>query len=351
VAPWTGLALLALPLALVFRDGASMIRLARETGGRFNSPSIQSDVDKAVALRWYLQRHPRTTPLGFHPGMIVHWGLAWEAGNRHIVRGSGVGTRGSHASRLYMIDTSQITVDELRTALANFRVTVVGSYWFLDREAPAGIDGFSFREREPSLGEWLLYGGTEPTRTIVPDPWVEWEWRSLLGTGAFPPQGTAPTTFEQIRIAHNAAVAAGDRANADRLEKQLVAGLELPAKATWNNGTTLLGAHHHRGAQRSLTLLFRAGAFPGRAKFSVTAKVLRRAKLSTLALDSATIETAPAPAPPTDLWRVGHLYAVRVPYRKRPGSERLEGRFVTLDRNPAPARTDQAGDVPLLTLP
>jgi 4-amino-4-deoxy-L-arabinose transferase-like glycosyltransferase len=351
VAPWTGLALVALPLALVFRDGASMIRLARETGGRFNSPSIQSDVDKAVALRWYLQRYPREIPLGFHPGMIVHWALAWEAGNRQIVRGAGVGTRGSHASRLYMIDASQITVDELRTALANFRVTAVGTYWFLDREGPAGLDGFSFREREPSLGEWLVRGGTEPTRTIVPDPWVEWEWRSLLGRGAFPPQGSAPATFEQLRIAHNAAVTAGEQATANRLEKQLVAGLELPVKATWNNGTTLLGAHHHRGAQRSLTLLFRAGSFPGRAKFSVTAKVLRRRRLSTLALDSAAIETAPSPSPATDLWRAGHLYAVRVPYRKRPGTERYEGRFVTLDRNPAPARTDQPGDVLLLTLP
>jgi 4-amino-4-deoxy-L-arabinose transferase-like glycosyltransferase len=350
--PYAGALALALPLALVWRDGAATVRLGRETGGRFNSPNIQSDVDKIIALRWYLQRYPKTMPLGFHPGMTVHWALAWEADNRPIVRGMPVGTRAAHASRLYMLDTALASTAELREALANFKVTAVGGYWFLDREGAPGIEGYSFAEREPSLAAWYFEGGTEPTRTVVPDPFVAWEWRNVLGSPVGPPNPAPtvpPRTTDQLRIAHNAAVAAGDAAAADRLLKQLGGRFNMPITASWKNGTVLLGGVHDHGAQRRMTLYFKAGAFVGRARFSVVGKVQKRAWLSTLALDEAPIEIAQPPTPPTDLWRAGHVYAVRVPYFKRPGTERYTGRFVALDRGPAPARVDAASDVALLS--
>jgi 4-amino-4-deoxy-L-arabinose transferase-like glycosyltransferase len=350
--PYAGALLLALPLALVWRDGASMVRLGRETGGRFNSPNIQSDVDKVIALRWYLARYPKMMPLGFHPGMTVHWGLAWEADNRPIVRGSGVGTKVAHASRLYMLDTALASTAELRDALANFKVTAVGGYWFLDRDAAPGLEGWSFAEREPSLAAWYFEGGTEPTRTVVPDPFVAWEWRNVLGGPTAPPNPAPtvlPRTPDQLRIAHNVALAAGDAAGAERLRNELRRRFDMPVTASWKNGTVLLGGIHDRGAQRRITLFFQAGTFAGRARFSVTAKVTKRAFLSTLALDEAAIEIAQPPTPPSDLWRPGHIYAVRVPYFKRPGTERYTGRFVAIDRAPAPARADAGGDVPLLT--
>ena len=143
--PWSGLIVLAIPLALIWRDGASMVRLARETGGRFNSTAIQSDIDKAVAMRWYLQRYPTVLQFGFHPGMVAQWALAWETDNRVIVRGASVGTKAAHASRLYMLDTATTTVANLRQALESFKVTAVGTYWFLDRDAPPQLEGFSLR--------------------------------------------------------------------------------------------------------------------------------------------------------------------------------------------------------------
>ena len=330
-----------------------MLRLARETGGRFNSTGIQSDVDKVIALRWFLERYPRTMPLGFHPGMTVHWGLQWEADNRPIVRGTPVGTRGAHASRLYMLDAASTTVADLREALASFKVIAVGSYWFLDREAPPGLEGWSFAEREPTLAEWYIQGGTEPTRTVVANPFVAWEWKNVLATAAGapnPPPAVPPRTLDQLRIAHNVAVAAGDKATAERLLRDLRAKLDLPLAASWKNGTVLLGGVHHRGAQRRLTLFFKSGAFSGRDKFSVTGRVQKRAWLSTLALDDAPIEIAQPPAPPTEVWRPGHVYALNVPYNKRPGTERYTGRFVSMDRTAAPARADAGGDVLLLTV-
>jgi 4-amino-4-deoxy-L-arabinose transferase-like glycosyltransferase len=351
--PYAGALALALPLALVWRDGASMVRLARESGGRFNSSGIQSDVDKVIALRWYLARYPKTMPFGFHPSMTVHWGLAWEAENRPIVRGTPVGTRASHASRLYMLDTALAPLSDLREALANFRVTAVGNYWFLDRESPPGLEGWSFAEREPSLAAWYFEGGTEPTRTVVADPFVAWEWRNVLGEAGAPPNpppAVPPRTLDQLRIAHNAALAAGDGAAAERLLGALRGRFDLPVTASWKNGTVLLGGVHDRGAQRRITLFFKAGTFAGRAKFSVTSKVQRRAFLSTLALDDTTIEIAQPPSPPTEVWRAGHVYAVKIPYFKRPGVERYTGRFVSLDRAPAPARADATGDVALVTV-
>ena len=350
--PWSGLIVLAIPLALIWRDGASIVRLARETGGRFNSTAIQSDIDKAVAMRWYLQRYPTVLQFGFHPGMVAQWALAWETDNRVIVRGASVGTKAAHASRLYMLDTATTTVADLRQALESFKVTAVGTYWFLDRDAPPQLEGFSLEEREPTLWDWYWQGGTEPTRTVVPDPWIAWEWRNVLGVPGPPPPPLTGSVWDpnRLRIAHNAALTAGDAAGAGRLLGALRSRFNVPVTATWSNGTALLGAIHHRGAQRTLTLFFKAGTFTNRAKFSVTGRVTKRARLSTLALDDGAIEVAPFPAPSTDVWRAGHVYAIKIEYSKRPGVERYTGRFVTTDHVPAPTRVGATGEVDLLTV-
>ena len=55
----------------------------------------------------------------------------------------------------------------------------------MDRAAPpAPLDGFSFAEHDPGLFESFWHGATEPIRRVVPDPWVTWEWRTLLGQPA-----------------------------------------------------------------------------------------------------------------------------------------------------------------------
>jgi hypothetical protein len=350
-APWLALVVTSIPLAFVFRDGASMIRLAHETGGRFNSPMIQSDVDKTVAFQWFLRRFPPAEKIAFHPGLLAHWALMWELRPHVLLPDQPPGSASSSVvARLYFLDTRYTNISELKQVASTFHVHAVGPYWMIDRKAPAApLDGFSFDEREPGFWDWYLRGGTEPTRSVRPDPWVTWEWRSALGQTALPPRGE-PVTLEQIRVAYNVAVKQNDQAQAARMRSVLENRLTVPRGVTYDNQGVLIGIDHHWGAQRSINAYFLGGSFKGHAKFAINSKVDSPARFSTLALDKAELDMAPPPMIPTELWEGGLIYSVRVPYRKRPGTERFFGWFVPLDGKPAPKRVGRPATVDLVVL-
>jgi hypothetical protein len=343
--PWAGALVMALPALLLFRDGASMIRLAHETGGRFNSEGIEAMVDKATAMRWYLARYPKETQIAHHPTTTL-WALQWESGNLLTVRNTSVGSYPG-GPRLYMLDTGWTTVADMKEAVARFKVTAVGRIWLIDRQGPPSFESYSFDEKQPNLLQWYFYGGVDPVRTVVPDPYVGWEQKTLLGLTATLPPKSVPVTIDQLRIAHNEALSRGDQATANRYLLQLMDKLNMPVQATYSNGTMLIGGYHNRGAERSFTLVFKAGKYEGRGKFAVTGEVLHEARFSTLAYDSVPMQIATPPAPPTELWKQGHLYSIVVPYRKRPGTERYTGRFVTISPSPAPTRVGGPPDVQL----
>jgi hypothetical protein len=183
-------------------------------------------------------------------------------------------------------------------------------------------------------------------RTVRPDPWVTWEWRTLLGQPATPPPAT-PTTAEQIRVAHNVALAAGDKMTAARWRAELEKQLDLRPPATFDDGTVLVGARHGRGAERFVTLYFRAGPEGTRwgSKFAVYAKVDKAPRLSTLPQDPEVIEIGMPFNVPTELWKPGHIYSTKFTYRKRPGTERLYGSFA-----PGPTLVGKTKFLDLLTL-
>ena len=64
-APWTALALVGLPLALVLKDGLSLVRMARETGGRFAEANLDSDIERTTMLRWFLARLPQSVGVAY----------------------------------------------------------------------------------------------------------------------------------------------------------------------------------------------------------------------------------------------------------------------------------------------
>jgi hypothetical protein len=200
------------------------------------------------------------------------------------------------------------------------------------------------REREPGPLEWMLQGGVEPMRSVTPDPFVTWELRTAVGQVATPPVA-APADLDQLRIAHNVAAAAGRAADQAKLRAQLLAMVNVPVHATYDNGTKLLGAVNHRGAERSLTLLFEAGKFSTQTKYAVHAVVTGRKFLSTLPVDPANLDTALPPNLPTLLWVPGHIYAIKVVYHQRAGHERFTGEWVA-----GPRRTDAPKEVELLRL-
>ena len=344
--------MVALPLLAVLKDGGWTIRLAQESSGRYVSTRIKSDVDRVDAVRWWLPRVPATERVAFHPGITpVHWSLGWEMRPHVLTRNQPVGGPGT-SPRFYTLDSRFADAGELRQAAQSFHVDAVGCFWFVDRAAPATpLSGFSFDERDPSPVEWYLSSGTEPVRTVRPDWWVTWEWRSLLGQPADAPTAE-PTTAEQERVAHNVALAQEDSAAAARRRGELARLLDVRRTARFDDGTELLGVIRGRGAEHAMTLYFLAGpnGLPPNVTFSVSAQVIRAPSLSTLPLDPEVIEVGLPPTVPTKLWRPGHIYSIKFTYRHRPGTERLFGTFVASPGGRAPALIGGARSVELAIL-
>lgn len=350
-APWLALAFVGLPLVLVFRDGASLVRLSRESGGRFMEVHAESEIDKNTALRWFLQRFPSPTEkLAFHGGFQAIWHSQWEMRPRVVYRSQPLVTGTPPFSRFYAMDARYASSAELKDAARRYQVHAVGYFWFMDRGAPAGpLQGYSFETHDPGLLESLSQGATEPIRRVVPDPWVTWEWRTLLGQAAKVPQ-TEPATGDQIRIAHNAAVDSGDKAAATQRRQQLQKLFDIPISGRWSNGIELLGTIHHRGAARSLTPYLLITRPATCVKVIMRAHVTRRRFLSTLPVDPADPDIAYPPPYPCDLWRAGHIYAVPVVYRHRAGHEEFSLTLGGWGNVPAPARLDGPATIKLLEL-
>jgi hypothetical protein len=344
--------MIAVPVLMVLKDGASLIRLAHESGGRFISTGIRSDIDRVDAIRWWIPRLAPVDRVAFHPGIVpVHWSLGWEMRPHTLIPHQGLGARGT-LPRAYLLDSRFATSAELKQAAKMFQVDAVGCFWFMDRGLSAApLQGFTLAERNPGPIEWYVHGGTEPIRTVLADAWATWEWRTLLEQSATMPAGV-PRTLDQLRIAHNAALAAGNPTAATRLRADLQRRLNLRVGATFDDGTTILGAHHDTDSQHAITLFFLTGrgGFKGRARFKVSAKVEKAPGLSTLPADPEIIEVDQPPPVPTDLWRPGHIYSVTFSYRKRPGRERFSGAFASLDGTRVPARTGDLRPVDIVVL-
>jgi 4-amino-4-deoxy-L-arabinose transferase-like glycosyltransferase len=349
---WLGAALVALPVLAVLKDGAWMIRLAQESGARFVSTHIKSDIDRVDAIAWWLPRFPATEKVGFHTGITpVHWSLGWEMRPHVLLRDQRLGTHGA-SPRAYTLDSRFADATELREAARTFQVDAVGCFWFVDRSAPPGpLSGYSFAEREPGLIDWYLRGGTEPVRTVRPDPWVTWEWRTLLGQPADAPNAE-PATPEQIRVAHNVAVANDDQPTVARRRAELSRRFDVKRTARFDDGTEFLGAVHGRGAERGMTLYFLTGpkGMAPNVKFSVSAKVTKAPRLSSLPLDPEVIEVGLPPTVPSALWKPGQIYSVKFTYRHRPGTEQLFGSFVPIRNGAAPALVGGGRSVELAVL-
>lgn len=343
LAPWLTFAVLGLALLLVFRDGASLIRLARESGGRFMEVNSESEVDRAVSLRWFLSRYPANEAIGFHPAMRVAWSVQWEIGAHPAVSHAALSLSPPAVPRLLHLETRWVATADLREAARRFHVIAVGPRWFINRaEPPAPIDGYQLVEKEPGPIDWMLNGGVEPTFSIEPDPFVTWEMRTAVGQAA-PAPTVPPKTFEQLRVAHNVALTEGKKADAAAMRARLMATLERPVHARYDGGTNLLGAHLHKGAARSLTLLFEAGTIKTQARYAVVAEVTGRRWFSSLPVDPSKLDVATSPPVPTDMWKPGHLYAVKIVYRKRAGHERFSGVWIN-----GPRRIDGPPEVELL---
>ncbi len=349
--PVAALGLAVLPLLAIARDGVPALRYARETGGRFNEKGllIHSDGAKTAFLHFIEPSLPKNATVDLHEGMKHTWAQTWALGGRRVSGSRPLPGHG-HGNAVYLADTRFLLSDLQGQLAKGFHVTAVGPFWkVLTGEPAAPIDAYAIVEREPSWWEWYFVSGTEPHRDIVPDPWLTWELRTHFGQEAQVPT-TPPVTLDQKRIAHNAAVAAGDAPRAAALLAEIEREL-TPVHAAFDDGTQILGTTFHEGTRDLLTIFVEAGG-PTTAdvQLAVKSKVTAKAAWSTTMADPLDRDVGIPLAIPPQRWKKGFLYTDPVAIRKRPGTEVYRAYFWVRGPGIPPRRIGGPKEVDLLTL-
>ncbi|MBK7584834.1 MAG: glycosyltransferase family 39 protein [Myxococcales bacterium] len=315
------------PIAM-FPDGVAGLVQSRRTGGRFDERGdlIHQDVDKITVLKWLRRDLESGTTVMLHDGMKACWSMDWALRRPILVGAVPVGPQVGEA-QYFVLDTRFAYATDLTKLADSYAVRAVGAFWIADRSKPkALLDGFSLSQREPTRLEWYFRQGNDPMYTVVPDPFVTWELRHHLKQEPNAvPTGTAKT-FEQRRIAHNAAVASGDLALAERLRQELVDELDKSAATDFSGGVRLLGTRMQPGIGGRFSVYFLApGPIEPDATFNLSAEVTKTRRWTLIDLPTRLRATGMPFEMPTPLWKAGMIYRSESEIRPRPGTEKHNG--------------------------
>jgi hypothetical protein len=345
------------PVAAMAHDGVKSLGVWRRTGGRYddNGAFGRSQIDMLFVLKKIvLPKVKPGTRLDVHPATGWGWEQYWTyQGEWTAVATPAIGGAGAAATPFWVARSSVMSGDEERRIAAAGHVRIYGDTWVVDkREPPAPLDAYSLNEREPNVFEWLFLDGTEPHRSVgaSPDPWLTWEWRTHLGQSASLPTGE-PATLDQMRIAHNVAVASGDQAAAARWRKRIDDQLDHAPAVTFSQGLRLIGVRVTKGAQPLIENWFECGGPLGDTTFNVRSTMVARAPWSLIDPDTTDRSMAPAPSISTKLWRPGFLYVTDVVQNHRIGLERYLGAWASRDGSAVPQRGDGKAETTLADVP
>jgi Dolichyl-phosphate-mannose-protein mannosyltransferase len=351
------LALGLMPVVAMAHDGVKALWVWRRTGGRYddNGAYIRSQIDLLFVLKHVVMPKVKLgTRLDVHPGASWGWEQYWTYQGEATSAGApAVGGPDAATYPFWMARGSGLSGDEERRIAAAAHVRIYGDMWIVDkRERPAPVDAYSLNEREPNVFEWLFIDGTEPHRSIgpAPDVWETWEWRTHLGQSAPLPTGS-PVTLDQLRIAHNVAIASGDTEGAARWRKRIDEQLDHGPAATFSQGVRLVGVRVTGGAQPLIENWFECGSPMSDAWFQVRSTVVAREPWSLIDPDPTDRNMAMAPMISTKLWRPGFLYVASVVQNHRIGIEQYLGAWASRDGAPVPHRADGKPETLLAEVP
>jgi len=326
---WLGLGVL-LPL-LILPDGLRALHYAHRSGGRFNENGhpIKPDKDKVAALEWLTTRLAPDSGVILHPGMRqslwVDWSLQRpvQTVNRPP---SGVGT--TH-DRYYVADLRFMSATEQDALLASYSATAIGSFLALDRsQAPGELSAFTVQRVEPTALEAYWLSSSHALRQVLPDPFLTWELRDRFNLSPNPPPTSAPQGFEQLRIAHNIAVARGDLEAAARWLAALLADAQRTPALDFEDGSSLLGSRLERGTSLVYSVYFRAaGPNPSEPQLLMHSALNAAPAGSLVDPDRVVAEVGMPFAIPASRWKPGYVYASITEIIRRIGSEHWFGTF------------------------
>jgi hypothetical protein len=330
LSPWLSLGVFLCLVGLVLPDGVRALVFARKTGGRFNEKGyiIHPDFDKEAALSFLSARLSDSSGILLHTSMKQSYWMDWLL-ERPVRTGKIPSRKVEGTDRYFLLDARFTNADELRSLAKNYAIVAVGPFWFIDRaRGHAPFEAYRIVRREPGALEAYFVQGSHALRDIEPDPWAAWELSEHFGEHQVEPPSTVPEDLEQLRIAHNAALARGDEARARELLSRLTQEASLPSCA-YDDGTRVAAVHFERGSSDVLTVLLEAGpASSGDRRFRIDSTVEAPPVFSLTPKDPTLREVGLPTVVPPALWKPRYLYSSVTEVLKRPGRERYFGRFV-----------------------
>lgn len=341
-----------LPLAIL-PDAVSALDYARRTGLRLNDDGHLNlqDFDKARAIEFLRERIPEGQLVNLHPSMFPNWAQEWL-----LHRPTRVTARAPHRGppdqRFALLDTRFSSSSELHHHARAFAVTAVGPFWLVDAAGtPGTLSAFGLRTREPTLWERALVQAHDPIYSVAEDAWQQWEWRVHFGRAQAPPT-TTPDTPDQLRIAHNAAVAAGAAQSAASFAARLLEGCRHDVHTRYTRQVELLALCLRSGVAPRMLLYFRSSAkLTGELQFDVRSRVTTPPWWSWVRSDDKLKVLGQRFWIPPSLWQPGFIYSYVVDLRRRPGREHYFGAWFSLDGSEAPRAIEREDPIPLLVLP
>jgi hypothetical protein len=331
---------LLVPLAIA-PDGVRALRYAHRSGGRFNENGhlTKPDKDKVAALEWLSARMANDTSVELHPGMRQSLWVDWSVQRPvQTVNRLPVGPA-TGPDRYYVADQRFMDATEQEALAAGFALTAIGPYLAVDRAQVRGtLSAFAVQRQEPSALQSYWVSSSHALREIVPDPYLGWEVRDRFGLTPNDPPSAPPANFEQVRIAHNIAVARGDSAAAERWLAQLLAGSDRTHATAFSDGNALLGTRLERGASLVFSAYFRAsGPDPGEPDLVLHSSLIAAPSSSLVPRDAVVADVGMPFVIPASRWKPGYVYASMTEVIPRIGRERWYGAF-----RPARARASDA---------
>ncbi|HEX4511999.1 MAG TPA: glycosyltransferase family 39 protein [Polyangiaceae bacterium] len=325
VATIASVVVLLVPTILVVPDGVRATKIWRATGGKYddNGTLLRSHVDMLVIVDSIAHRVPHGQRVGYHPGANWGWEHIWALGGPSEQSGEP-----EPQQPFWFARASGLGAGGLRDVSKHFHLRIYGDTVLVTRGDPnTPLDAYSLDEHEPNIFQWMFVNNVEPVRevTTTPDEFFTWEWRYHLDQPATPPT-RAPQTLEETRIAHNAAVARGDEAEANRLMTQLRGVLVRDVETQYDGDHELMGVRVTNGVKPMLEIWFRAGGpTQNDTTFGVRSSIVAKNPLSSIPIDTVDREMAWPPALSTKLWKRGFVYKFEAVMNHRIGLEKYVG--------------------------